>query len=66
MICLYVDDMLIIGTDLEIVKFTKKFLSVKFSIKDIGDADVILGIKILYTKDEIVLIPLHREYVEEV
>jgi len=52
-IFLYVDDMLIMGTDLEIVKFTKKFLSVKFSIKDIGDADVILGIKILYTKDEI-------------
>ena len=52
-ICLYVDDMLIIRTDLKIVKYTKKFLSVRFSMKDLGTADVILGIKILNTKDGI-------------
>ena len=50
-ICLYVDDMLIIGTDLEIVKYTKEFLSAQFSMKYLGTADVILGNKILYTKD---------------
>ena len=31
-ICLYIDDMLIIETDLEIVKSVKKFLSAKFSM----------------------------------
>ncbi|GJU26364.1 zinc finger, CCHC-type containing protein [Tanacetum coccineum] len=45
-ICLYVDDMWIFGTDQNQVNKTKKFLSSKFSIKDMGEADVILGIKI--------------------
>ena len=52
-ICLYVDGMFIIGTDLEIVKYTKKFLSAQFRMKDLGTADVILEIKMLYTKDGI-------------
>ncbi|GKF61240.1 zinc finger, CCHC-type containing protein [Tanacetum coccineum] len=41
-ICLYVDDMLIFGTDQVQVDLTKKFLSSKFSMKDMGEADVIL------------------------
>nr|GFB17914.1 zinc finger, CCHC-type [Tanacetum cinerariifolium] len=41
-VCLYVDDMLIIGTDQNQVDKTKKFLSSKFSMKDIGQAYVIL------------------------
>nr|GEY05729.1 zinc finger, CCHC-type [Tanacetum cinerariifolium] len=40
-ICLYVDDMLIFGTDKNQVDKTK-FLSSRFSIKDMGEADVIL------------------------
>nr|GEV19870.1 zinc finger, CCHC-type [Tanacetum cinerariifolium] len=40
--CLYVDDMLIFGTDQNQVDKTKKFLSSRFSMKDIGEADVIL------------------------
>ncbi|GJY29354.1 zinc finger, CCHC-type containing protein, partial [Tanacetum coccineum] len=45
-ICLYVDDMLIFDTDQVQVNLTKEFLSSKFSMKDIGEADVILGIRI--------------------
>nr|GEX42683.1 zinc finger, CCHC-type [Tanacetum cinerariifolium] len=45
-ICLYVDDMLIFGTGQNQVDKNKKFLSSKFSMKDMGEADVILGIKI--------------------
>ncbi|GKA87608.1 zinc finger, CCHC-type containing protein [Tanacetum coccineum] len=41
-ICLYVDDMLIFGTDQNQVDKTKKFLSSRFSMKDMGEADVIL------------------------
>jgi hypothetical protein len=44
--CLYVDDMLIFGTNLHAIKVTKKFLCSKFEMKDLGEADVILGIKI--------------------
>ncbi|GJT30627.1 zinc finger, CCHC-type containing protein [Tanacetum coccineum] len=41
-ICLYVDDMLIFGTDQVLVDLTKEFLSSRFSLKDMGEADVIL------------------------
>ncbi|GKB92465.1 zinc finger, CCHC-type containing protein [Tanacetum coccineum] len=41
-IYLYVDDMLIFRTDQNQVDKTKKFLSSKFSMKDMGEADVIL------------------------
>ena len=43
-ICLYVDDMLIFGTDNDVVESTKSFLSSSFSMKDMGLADVILTI----------------------
>ena len=58
-ICPYEDDMLIIRTDLKIVKSAKKFLSALFNMKDLGTADVILRIKIPYTKDEIGLSQSH-------
>ncbi|GJR27387.1 zinc finger, CCHC-type containing protein [Tanacetum coccineum] len=41
-ISLYVDDMLIFGTDKVQVDLTKEFLSSRFSVKDMGEADVIL------------------------
>jgi hypothetical protein len=44
---LYVDDLLIFETSLEVVLDTKRFLSSKFDMKDMGEANVILGIKIL-------------------
>ena len=54
-ICLYVDDMLIFGTSLEVVCETKKFLGSKFDMKDLGEADVILEIKIIRTPNELKL-----------
>ena len=45
-ICLYVDDMLIFRTNLQVVINTKSFLRSKFDMKDLGEAAVILGIKI--------------------
>nr|GEY94231.1 zinc finger, CCHC-type [Tanacetum cinerariifolium] len=58
-ICLYVDDMLIFGTDKNQVDKTKKFLSSKFLIKDMGEADVILGIKIKHKNQRIVITQSH-------
>ncbi|GKB14734.1 zinc finger, CCHC-type containing protein [Tanacetum coccineum] len=40
-ICLYIDDMLIFGTDQVQVDLTKEFLSSRFCMKDMGEADVI-------------------------
>ncbi|GJZ16905.1 zinc finger, CCHC-type containing protein [Tanacetum coccineum] len=45
-IYLYVENMLIFGTDQNQVDKTKKFVSSKFSMKDMGEANIILGIKI--------------------
>ncbi|GJU09710.1 zinc finger, CCHC-type containing protein [Tanacetum coccineum] len=57
--CLYVDDMLIFGTDQYQVDKTKKFLSSRFSMKDMGEADVILGIKIKCVNKGIVITQSH-------
>ena len=63
-ICLYVDDMLIFGTNLDIVISTKMFLSSNFDMKDMGEADVILGIKLINKFNYIMLSQEH--YVEKI
>ncbi len=63
-ICLYVDDMLILGTDLESINNTKSFLSSKFDMKDMGVADVILGMRIIRKDKNIILTQSH--YVEKI
>ena len=63
-ICLYVDDMLIFGTDLHVIEETKKFLSNNFEMKDMGLADVILGIKIIRDDNYIGLSQSH--YIEKI
>jgi len=54
-ICLYVDDMLIFGTCIDIVSRTKFFLGCKFEMKDMGEANVILGVRIIRKGDSILL-----------
>jgi hypothetical protein len=43
-LCVYVDDILILGTSLGVIKETKDLLSNNFEMKDFGEADVILNI----------------------
>ncbi|GKB11698.1 zinc finger, CCHC-type containing protein, partial [Tanacetum coccineum] len=52
-ICLYVDDMLIFGTGQVQVDLTKDILSSRFYMKDMGEADVILGIRIKHESNGI-------------
>nr|GEV63985.1 zinc finger, CCHC-type [Tanacetum cinerariifolium] len=63
-ICLYVDDMLIFGTDQNQVDKTKKFLTSRFSMKDMREADIILGIKIKHENKRIVITQSH--YIEKI
>ena len=49
-IWLYVGDMLIFGKNMDIVNDTKNFLSTLFEMKDMGEANVILVVKITRTK----------------
>nr|GEV74294.1 hypothetical protein [Tanacetum cinerariifolium] len=62
-ICLYVDDMLILGTGKVQVDLTKEFLRSKFSVKDMGGADVILYIKSKHKSNRITISQSH--YIEK-
>ena len=63
-LCMYVDDMLIIGSDDKMVKSTKAMLSTRFDMKDMGLGNVILGVKILRTSNGLVLSQSH--YVDKI
>src|SRR3954465_1034918 len=43
---LYVDDILLIGNDIDLLNSVKSYLNSKFSMKDLGEASYILDIKI--------------------
>ena len=62
-ICLYVDNMLIFDTCNDIVFKTKSFLASKFDMKDMGEASVILGVKIIRKGGSILL--SHEHYVKK-
>ena len=57
--CLYVDEMLIICSDDKMNTSTKNMLNSRFDMKDMGLADVILGIKIKRTLDGFILSQSH-------
>ncbi|MCU5933471.1 hypothetical protein H3U10_19985, partial [Clostridioides difficile] len=63
-LCLYVDDILIFGTNLEVINEVKSFLSQNFDMKDLGVADVILNIKLIRGENVITLLQSH--YVEKI
>jgi len=46
-LCLYVDDILTFGTSLDVINEVKEFLSNNFKMKDLGEADDILNIKLV-------------------
>ena len=63
-ICLYVNDMIIFRTNLQVVIDSKSFIRSKFDMKDLGEAKMILGIKILRTPKGLNLSQEH--YVEKI
>jgi transposase InsO family protein len=63
-LCLYVDDILIFGTNIEVINEVKSFLSQNFDMKDLGVADVILNIKLIRGENGITLLQSH--YVEKI
>jgi hypothetical protein len=61
---LYVVDILIFGTSIDVINDVKSFLSQSFDMKDLGEADVILNIKLIKGENEIILKQSH--YVENI
>ena len=44
---LYVDDILLIGNDVRLLSLVKIWLSTQFQMKDLGETQYIIGIKVL-------------------
>ena len=63
-ICLYVDDMLMFGNNVNVVNETKLFLSSHFGMKDLREAYMILGIKLRKTDNDFSLCQSH--YIEKI
>jgi hypothetical protein len=62
---LYVDDILVFRTSLDVIKEVKDFLSNNFEMKDLGEDDVILNIKLKRNGNGGVTL-LQSHYVEKV
>ena len=63
-ICLYVDDMLIISSDDKMITSTKNMLNSRFDMKEMGLANVILGIKLIRNSKGLILSQSH--YVDNI
>jgi hypothetical protein len=63
-ICLYIDDLLIFGPYIPAINSMKSLLSNNFGMKDLGEAGVILGIKIARSDKGIYLDQSH--YIEKI
>ena len=63
-LCLYVDDIQIFGTNIDVINDVKFFLSTSFDRKDLGGTDVILNIKLVKCENGITLSQYH--YVEKI
>ena len=63
---LYVDDILLIGNDVETLSNVKKWLAEKFQMKDLGEASYILGIQIIRDRKNKLLELSQASYIDKV
>src|SRR3954465_13659342 len=63
---LYVDDILLIGNDVKFLENVKEYLNGQFSVKDLGEAAYILGIKIYKYRSRSLLVLSQRNYLEKI
>ncbi|KAL2475192.1 Retrovirus-related Pol polyprotein from transposon TNT 1-94 [Abeliophyllum distichum] len=63
---LYVDDILLIGNDVEMSLSTKAWLAQQFHMKDLGEASYILGIQILRDRKNKLLALSQATYIDKI
>ena len=63
---LYVDDILLASSDVDLLNHTKSFLSINFDMKDLGEASFVLGIEICRDRSRNVLGLSQKSYIERV
>ena len=61
---LYVDDILLVSSDLVLLHTTKKFLSENFEMKDMGEATYVIGIEIFRDCSRCLLGLSQNRYIE--
>ena len=62
----YVDDILLMGNDVDLMKSVKAYLSNQFSMKDLGEAAYILGIKIYRDRSRHLIALSQSTYIEKI
>ena len=63
---LYVDDILLASSDVELLHETKRFISSKFDMKDLGNASFVLGIQIYMDHSRSILGLSQKSYIDKV
>ena len=63
---LYVDDILLIGNNIEMLESMKEYLNKSFSMKDLGEAAFILGIKIYRDRSGRLIVLSQSTYLDKV
>jgi ATP-binding cassette subfamily B (MDR/TAP) protein 1 len=63
-LCLNIDDLMILGCNIQVINIIKSFLSKNFNMKDFGHVDVILGVKLLKSNNDFDLTQSH--YIEKI
>ena len=63
---LYVDDILLIGNEVEMLEHTKAWLSTQFSMKDLGEASYVLGIRIYRDRSKRTLGLSQSTYIDKI
>ena len=63
---LYVNDILLVGSDLELISAIKRWLSSVFEMKDMGEARYVLGVEIIRDRPRKLLGLCHKAYIEKV
>jgi hypothetical protein len=63
---LYVDDILLIGNDVQMLNSVKEYLNNNFSMKDMGEATYVLGIKIYRDRSRHLLVLSQSTYLDKV
>jgi hypothetical protein len=62
---LYVDNILIVGNNKEMIDTTKKWLSSNFEMKDMGEANYVLGVKIIRDRSQRLLGLTQETYIKK-
>ena len=63
---LYVNDILIAGSDKEYLMDIKRWLSTHFDMQDMGEANYILGVKIKRDRSKKILAPSQENYIQKI